>query len=399
MKIGMVSEFYDPLPGGISEHIRSISRELTVMGHEVVILTGSQGNGSFDSDPRVVRIGRSVPVRYNGSLSRISVGWRLEHRLRRIFERERFDLLHVHNPLMPTLPLMTLRCAPCPLVATFHSNYPRDLLVSSFRRPLARLLRRVRVLLPVSLAAYRTVGISFPGDYRIVPNGVDFDQICRAVQGQRGPRPGDGRTLRILFVGALVPRKGLPVLIEAFTHLRRRGLRVELTIVGAGPNMGAARRRVPREAREQVRFLGLASRREVLESFARADLFCAPSLGRESFGIVLLEAMAAGLPVVASDIEGYQDVVTHGVEGVLVPPGEAGALADALESLLRAPEERIRMGRAGQIKAEKLRWSGIARRLDDIYLEVMKRGPAPETADLEFELSEGYLSRPEELRI
>ncbi len=374
MKIGMVTEFYYPRPGGISEHVRSLSLELTRRGHEVIVLTGGRPEVSTEVGPKVIRLGRDFPLAYNGSISRVTVGVRLGATLRRILEQERFDLLHIHNPLMPTLPLLALRHASCPVVATLHSNYPRDRLIELFGHPLRRLLRKVSILIPVSLTAYRAVGRFFPGDYRIIPNGVDYDLFARAASQRGVPEllSARGRKWRLLFVGALVKRKGLPVLIRAFTRLRGRRDDVELLIAGDGPQRKAALRSVPSRLRDDVRFFGAATRTDVVSCCSWADVLCAPSLGRESFGMILLEAMAAGLPIVASDIEGYRDVLTHGQEGLLVPPGDAEALAEALDALLENPEERLEYGRRGQEKAAGYRWRDIAWKVDNVYREVVQ---------------------------
>ena len=383
MKIGMVSEFYYPQPGGISEHIRALSRELGLLGHEVVVVTGRIRGQVPEAGPRVIRLGHSIPVPYNGSLSRLSVGWRLGALLRQTLEEERFDLLHIHNPLMPTLPLLALHEARCPLVVTFHSAYQRDRLVEFLRGPLRRLLSKVQVCVPVSLSAHRTVGRLFPSEYRIIPNGVDVDLFSpgharRAGHEEGLPRPACGRSqesLRLLFVGAMVRRKGLPVLIQAFRRLRRHRLDVELLVIGDGPEMGRARGQVPRALRGAVRFHGFVPRPALAGYYSTADIFCAPSLGQESFGMVLLEAMAAGLPVVASDIEGYRDVLAHGVEGMLVPPGDPEALAESLETLLDNRQERIRLGRLGRLKAAGYGWPRIARRLEAVYCEMLGFAP------------------------
>ena len=209
MKIGVVSEFYYPLWGGVSEHIRAVAGELRRMGHEVVIVTGHMPGEQIDLGPRVVRVGRSVPVRYNNSLSRFSVGWRLGQRLEELLASEDFDLLHLHSPLQPTLTLLAMKRARCPVVATFHSYYPRDVLSELFQGPLSRLLAKVDTRIAVSPAARQAVEVLFPGDYRIVPNGVDYE-LFSAAAGDRGHLPGlDPDRLRILFVGAMVKRKGL----------------------------------------------------------------------------------------------------------------------------------------------------------------------------------------------
>jgi phosphatidylinositol alpha-mannosyltransferase len=371
MKIGIVSEFYYPLWGGISEHIRAVAAELRTMGHDVVVIT-SRSRGAYEEDgTRVIRLGRSLPIRYNNSLSRLSVGWRLEAQMRGVLDAERFDLLHLHSPLQPTLTLLALHCARCPVVATFHSYYPRDLLAELFQRPLRRLLARARIRVPVSPAARRAAERLFPGDYRIVPNGVDYDLFAvRARERLLPPPDRNKRRRRILFVGAMVKRKGLPQLIEAFRMLCAERDDVELIVVGDGLGRRAIQRRITGALRERVQLVGpVTDRARLAEHYASADVFCAPSLGRESFGMVLLEAMAAGTPVVAYDIEGYRDVVSHGREGLLVKRGDTRALRDALAYFLDHPVERARYGELGRRKAQAHSWREIAARLERLYRE------------------------------
>jgi phosphatidyl-myo-inositol alpha-mannosyltransferase len=372
LKIGMVSEFYYPQPGGVSEHIRSLSNELEILGHQVVVITSNLRGNVCEPGPRVVRLGRSLPVRYNGSLSRITVGRGLRRGLSRILEEEDPDLLHIHNPLMPTLPLLALHQARCPVVATFHSQFPRDLLLTLLRRPLEELFWKLQARMAVSLSAQRSVGRLFPGDYRVVPNGVDFDFISTAAaQARRERVTAPRKRLRVLFVGAMVPRKGLPCLLRAFERLAARRGDVELVVVGDGPALPAMRRLVPGEARALVRFAGSVSRTRLARYYATSDIFCAPGLGRESFGMVLLEAMAAGLPVVASDIEGFRNVLTHGQEGLLVPPNQPEVLARTLEELLDNPDDREEFGRRGRLTAARYRWSEIARQVAGLYLDCL----------------------------
>ena len=367
MKIGMVSEFYYPHPGGVSEHIRQISRALERQGHRIVVVTGGMAEGPMEPGPRVRRIGQSVPVPYNGGRSRITIGLGLRAAMRRVLREEACDLLHVHNPLMPVLPLLALEAASAPVVATLHSGYPRDRLAEIFRRPLQRRLDRAQLLLPVSHAARRAVEGIFDGSFRLVPNGVDVAFF--APNGIVRP-PGP---FRVLFAGAFVPRKGLPVLLRAFTRLLDGGVAAELWIAGDGPGAVAARRSVPARIRSSVRFLGHCGRDRLRMALAAADLFCAPSLERETFGLVLLEAMAAGVPIVASRIDGYDEVVTPGVDWWLVPPGDERALAEALASLATDATERRRLAARGRSKAAECSWDGIARELESIYLDLVER--------------------------
>ncbi len=373
MKIGIVSEFYYPLLGGVSEHIRSVAGELKKLGHEVVVISGHMKGEQRNPGPRVIRLGRSLTVPYNNSLSRVSAGWRLGARMEALLEEEKFDLLHLHSPLQPTLTHLAMRKASCPLVGTFHSYYPRDLLSDLFRAPLAKLLSRLDRCLPVSSAARAPVERIFPADYHVIPNGVDYGLFAGEASDGRRQLPGlDPDKLRILFVGAMVKRKGLPHLIEAFREILLSRDDVELLVVGDGPGRRAIDRGLDIHLRGRIHFVGpVVKRSKLAEYYASADIFCAPSLGRESFGMVLLEAMAAGLPVVAYDIEGYRDVVSHGSDGLLVQRGNTGALAQALRFFLESPDERVRYGKRGRVVAENLDWSEIARRVEAVYLEVL----------------------------
>jgi phosphatidylinositol alpha-mannosyltransferase len=342
-----------------------------LLGHQPVVLTSSIRGEIAERFPRVIRLGRSLPVPYNGSLSRISLGWQLGSRLDEVLEREEFDLLHIHNPLMPTLPLLALSRARCPLVATFHSYYRRDLLTQIFRPQLGRLLERLDARVPVSASARRAVKDIFPGEYHVIPNGVDVEFFAHASR-RNGDRRGEHpRRLRILFVGALVPRKGLPHLLKAFTALCRQRRDVELVVVGDGPERRRLERSLPESVRSAVRFTGFVSRRSLAKQYAEADVFCAPSLGSESFGMVLLEAMASGLPLVAYDIEGYRDVVCHGREGLLIARKDTGAMADALAYFLDNPNERVRFGLRGRQRARRYSWREITRQLASLYHDVL----------------------------
>jgi phosphatidylinositol alpha-mannosyltransferase len=366
-----------------------LSLALQRRGHTVTVITGGMPAGQMEPGPPVVRLGRSLSVAYNGSLSRVTVGIGLGRSVRGVLRESRFDLLHVHNPLQPTLPHLALRHAACPVVATLHSGYPRDRWVELFRGPLRRLLHRATLLLPVSGSARRAVESDFPGNYRIVPNGVDFEFFARtrpatadrsaafspveivsgcSAPAAESPRVGSAPQ-RVLFVGAAVARKGLPVMLEAYGLLRNRRGGLELWVAGDGPLLTRVRRAVPERLRDEVRFLGSCDRRTLRACHALADVFCAPSLGRESFGMVLLEAMAAGVPVIASDIDGYTEVVDPGVDGLLVSPGDPVALAGAMDYLLGDPVLRSRLVRAGRRKAIGLRWDQVAGLVEAAYRE------------------------------
>ncbi|MCP4549908.1 MAG: glycosyltransferase family 4 protein [bacterium] len=372
MKIGMVSEFYYPQPGGISEHIRALSRELTALGHEVVVISSHIDGDIQEREPRVIRLGRSIPVHYNGSLSRVSAGWRLGPRFDAMLAAEKFDLLHIHNPMMPTLPLLTLSRAKCPLVGTFHSFYPRDLLAMLFKPFLSPLLNRLDARIAVSPAAESAAGDIFPGDFEVIPNGVDFKRFSSSMNCTDKTLLGlDENNMKILFVGAMVKRKGLPCLLKAFEILCDQRDDIELLVIGDGPDRSRIQKALPASIRESVHFVGFVPRQKLVEYYGNADIFCAPSLGRESFGMVLLEGMAAKLPVVGFDIDGYRDVVEHGRDGLLVEHGNTVALARALDYFLDHPDVRQAYAERGQIKAAGLAWSEIALRIDAVYNRVL----------------------------
>ena len=288
MKIGMVSEFYYPQPGGISEHIRALSRELRLRGHDVTVITSRIRGKVTERDPRVIRIGRSQPIRYNGAVSRFTLGWRLGRRMKAVLDENRFDLLHLHNPHQPTLSLLALAHANCPVVGTFHSNNPGDLGTALIHRLIGPLVRRTAVRIAVSPTARRAARRHYPGDYRIVPNGVDYSFFSEAAAGERNCFPGlDPEKKKILFVGALVRRKGLPYLLRAFTRLAETREDIELVVVGDGPGRRRMQRLVPEPLAGSVHFVGSVPRLKLADYYASADVFCAPSLGQESFGIVL----------------------------------------------------------------------------------------------------------------
>jgi len=368
MKVGLLSEFYYPWTGGVSEHLRALGSALETRGHQVVVISGGARGPIQVEGPPVRRLGRGIAVPYNGSRSRITVGWRLWGDLARLLTEERLDVLHVHNPLMPTLPLGALAVARCPVVATFHSCYDSDRALEFFRQPVSELLRKVAARIAVSAAALRTAARDFPGEYQIIPNGVDLPFFRKALRLRRPTRPHG--PWRLLFVGALVPRKGLPLLIECAERLLRLGTDFELVIVGDGPHGPRMARRVGAGLRSRIRFAGSLPPEQLLAAYAEADVLCAPSLERESFGMVLLEAMAAGVPVVASNIDGYREVVDNGHDGILLPPRDPEVWAKEILALLQDRARRASLIAAGLHTSERYRWDAVAARVEETYCKV-----------------------------
>jgi phosphatidyl-myo-inositol alpha-mannosyltransferase len=368
VKIGLVSPYVYPLPGGVTEHVRYLYENLRKRGHDVRIITSSHGLQRA-SDGDVIRIGKGFSVPANGSVGTLTVSPRFVSQVGAVLDRERFDLLHFHEPFVPFLSLVVLRQSTSVNIATFHAFggfSPAYELGARMVRPYAR---RLHGRIAVSAAARHFIDRYFPGDYKVIPNGVDVDRYRRAVPIARWQ---DG-TSNILFVGRHEPRKGLVELLKAFRILRKTGCECRLLVVGSGPQEREARRYVATRRLQGVEFLGRVSDDEKAQLFKTADVYASPATGRESFGIVLLEAMAAGTPIVCSDIHGYKGVVRRGREGLLVPPRKPKALASAIGQLISDDELRAEMGRNGLERAKEFSWERVTAKVDDYYGFVIRR--------------------------
>jgi phosphatidylinositol alpha-mannosyltransferase len=370
VKIGIVTQSYYPRPGGVTEVAHFSARELRKLGHDVTIIT-THYTGSEPDEPGVIRIGRNVLVYVNGAWVNMTVGAGLRGELRRIFERERFDIVHAHCPLVPTLPLLSLETA-LPrqkVVGTFHAAADRNFFYWFFRRYLEKRARRLDRRMAVSEAARAFVSSYFPGDYEIVPNGIDCARFRPGVEPLGEYR--DGR-INVLFVGRMDPRKGVPYLCRAIpTIARELDGNVRFLIVGEkGLRARLCRRSIDLRGAE-VAWIGRVPPEDLPRYYATADIFCSPATGRESFGIVLLEAMASGVAIVASDIPGYRTIVNQGREGILVPPRDPGALARAIVSLARDGSLRRALGEAGRVQALRHDWPVVVRRLEAVYRDAL----------------------------
>ncbi len=366
MKIGIVSPYAYPRPGGANSYIRETYEELRKLGHEVRIITAPWGDDPPAQD--VIPVGQAIAIPYNGSIGRITLSLRLEWLVNRMLQRERFDILHHHEPLVPFLSMQILDRATCPNVATFHT-FGGFSFSYWLGRPIGdHYMGKLDARIAVSSAARHFVSRYFPGEYRIIPNGVDVDFYANA---RPFPEYRDGK-INILFVGRCEPRKGAMYLLRAFASLKAHHPQTRLILASAGPQLGEMRRFVRRHHVADVLFAGRVDDADKARFYRTADIFCAPSTGQESFGIVLLEAMAAGLPVVASDIHGYKRVVQRNVTGLLVEPKDADAIEAALERLVTGPSLREQLGGAGARLAPQYDWSHVTTQLVDLYEEVIR---------------------------
>ncbi|MGH2727329.1 MAG: glycosyltransferase family 4 protein, partial [Actinomycetota bacterium] len=331
MKVLAVCPYSWATPGGVGAHVANLATAMRARGHEIRIVAPDAADV-----PDVISVGRSIPVPYNGSIARLAFGPRVALRVRVAIRRYRPDLIHVHEPFAPSVGLATLLATRRPVVATFHASAPRSRAYRVASPALRPLYRRLAGRIAVSEEARRTVESALGEGVRVIPNGVD----CGLFAGI--PEP-DGSA--VLFIGRFEPRKGARVLIDAFPALRARHPDASLIMVGEGSQRRACEAAVPDELRESVTFVGRVPPWELAQMMGQAAVVAVPSLGGESFGIVLLEGMAAGRPVVASNIPGYAAVLRDGIDGVLIPPGDAPALADALARVLDDPARAREMGR------------------------------------------------------
>ena len=368
MKIGLVTPYVYPVPGGVNEHVRFLYENLRLHGHDVRILTSSHGL-QRSSEGDVIRIGKGFSVPSNGSMGTITLSPRYVSQVQKVLDREHFDLLHFHEPFVPFLSLLVLRQSVSVNIATFHAYAGFSPAMELGKRTLSSYADRLHGRIAVSAAARHFADRFFPGDFKVIPNGVDVGRYQRAVPIARWQDGGPN----VLFVGRLEDRKGLPHLLKAFRLIRKGGVECRLLVVGSGPQEREARRYVMTRGLQNVEFLGRVSDAEKAQLFKTADVFVSPATGRESFGIVLLEAMAAGTPIVCSDIHGYKGVVQRGRQALLVEPRDAKGLAVAISELLADPEMRARMGAAGQERAEQFSWERVTARVEAYYGFVIRR--------------------------
>jgi phosphatidylinositol alpha-mannosyltransferase len=375
VKIALVSPYDFAHPGGVILHISYLERYFTRMGHEVkVIAPASRAVPDFGD--RFIPIGKPRPIPSSGSIARVTVSLMLASKIREVLEREKFDVIHFHEPLMPMLCTTILRLSQTANVGTFHASYGKP--GYNFGRPIGKwFLRRwfhnLDGKIAVSRPAMEYASSNFPGYYNIIPNGVDVEHFSPDIAPIEEFKDGK---LNILFVSRLEKRKGLNYLLQAFRQVKEELPNSRLIVVGPGTRL---RRRyekyVARTGLKDVVFVGMVGYDELPRYYQTADVFCAPAIGSESFGIILLEAMAMGKPIVASNIEGYASVISHGVDGLLVPPADKGSLARALISLLNDEALRREMGARGRIKALEHSWEHISRRVFDYYARVLSEPP------------------------
>lgn len=375
MKIGLVTPYDWSYPGGVRDHVWHLANEFIAMGHDVRIMAPASGPKGKLTEKYIYKMGWTTPIPINGSIARIMLDPSLALRVRRVLQREHFDVIHVHEPLVPGLSQAVLRCSRTVTIGTFHaSSYPSIYSTSNlayastypFLRPL---FRRLAGCITVSTTALKFVSRYFPADYRVIPNGVNLEHFSTNVLPL--PQFMDGNQ-NILFVGRFEKRKGAKFLLRAIPYIRERFPQTRFIFVGEGRLRRGFQKFVEKQGWQDVVFTGYVSDEDLPRYFASAHVFCSPATGGESMGIVLLEAMASGKPVVASNISGYATVVNHGVDGLLTTPRNSDELAWAIGYLLENEPLRQQFIRAGLQKAREYAWPRVAESVMDYYYELLQ---------------------------
>ncbi len=375
MRIGLVCPYRWDVPGGVQYHVRDLSETLRGMGHHVEVLTPAEHEESL-TDPWITFAGRTVPIPYNGSMASVQFGPVSAARVRRWLRDGRFDVVHVHEPAPPSVALLVCIIATGPIVATFHAATTRSKVLAAFGPVVRPWLEKVSGRIAVSDFARRVQVEHLGGDAVIIPNGVHVEAFA---EGPLLPAAvGDAPTVG--FLGRYdEPRKGLPTLLEAMRTVVRRHPRARLLVAGRG-DADQLHRLVSDDLRPHVELLGELSEADKAAFLRSVDVYCAPNLLGESFGVVLIEALAAGAPIVASDLDAFSRVLEGGTAGVLVPRGDSAALGTALADLLADPERRARLSSRGAEVARGYDWPVLARRILAVYETVVPVGGAGVTA-------------------
>ncbi|MFG2192229.1 glycosyltransferase family 4 protein [Streptomyces sp. NPDC048639] len=372
MRIGIVCPYSWDVPGGVQFHIRDLAEHLIRRGHEVSVLAPADDETPLP--PYVVSAGRAVPVPYNGSVARLNFGFLSAARVRRWLHEGDFDVLHIHEPTSPSLGLLSCWAAQGPIVATFHTSNPRSRAMVAAYAILQAALEKISARIAVSEYARRTLVEHLGGDAVVIPNGVDVGFFADAE-----PKPEwQGGTIG--FIGRIdEPRKGLPVLMKALPRIIEERPETRLLVAGRGDEKEAVAG-LPAAVRERVEFLGMVSDEDKARLLRSVDVYVAPNTGGESFGIILVEAMSAGAPVLASDLDAFAQVLDRGEAGELFAVADSDALATAAVRLLGDTKRREELRDRGSRHVRRFDWATVGADILAVY-ETVADGAASVAAD------------------
>lgn len=372
MRIALASPYDWSVPGGVNRHVANLAVHFIRKGHDVRVVAPASRRIP-DRPPYLDIIGHSgIGLPASGSVANVSISYNLGPRVKNFLEREHFDVVHVHEPFMPLLPFQFIRYSHSTTVATFHAARDTGSRIYAYSRFIIKpWWGHIHGRIAHSRAALKLIGSYFAARYRIIPSGIDYAYFAAEVP----PMPNlmdDKRN--IVFVGRQEQRKGLPFLLEAFAMLKKEMPRTRLIVVGPDGGLRAACLRfIQQHNVEDVVFTDYVSYEDLPRYYRTADVFCAPNTGHESLGLIILEAMASGVPIVATSIQGFRDVLTDGVHGLLAPPRNSAALCEALKILLSDAAMREEMGRAGAQHARAYSWDEMAGRVLTFYEDTTAR--------------------------
>jgi phosphatidylinositol alpha-mannosyltransferase len=361
VRIGIVCPYTWDVPGGVQQHVRDLAEALLASGHDVSVITPADDDAPLP--PYVVSAGRAVPVPYNGSVARLAFGFLSASRVRRWIREGSFDVLHVHEPAAPSLGVLACWAADGPIVATFHASFERSRALSAAGPILQSAMEKITARIAVSEKARKTLVEHVGGDAVLIPNGVTTERYAMAE-----PLPGwPGDDGALGFLGRMdEQRKGLPILLRAFEVLGRERPGLRLLLAGPG-DADQVHAKVSPDLRDRVVMLGLVSEADKVRALHSVDVFVAPNTGGESFGIVLAEAMSAGAPILASDIEAFRRVLLGGRAGALFPVGDSKALAAVAAELLDDAPRRKQLSDEAKAAVRAYDWSTVARDVVSVY--------------------------------
>lgn len=369
MKIGIVCPYSFDVPGGVQGHVVDLAQALLARGHTVSVLAPADEDA--DLPDFVHPAGKALGIPYNGSVARLQFGPVSYARVRRWLRDNAFDVLHLHEPTAPSLSMLALKVADGPIVATFHTSTPRSRTLSAFQPVLRPLLEKITARIAVSALARRVQVEHSGGDAVEIPNGVDVDFFARAMPLDGYPRAGG----TVGFVGRFTEsRKGMEVLLEALRQILPEFPELRMLVVGRG-EADTLRREAGPELWPHIELLGQVDHETKARALRSVDVYCAPNIGGESFGMILTEAMAAGTPVLASNLDSFRRVLDDGRAGVLAETGDAGALADALRDLLTDPTRRASLAAAAGERVAIFDWSVVTTQVLRVYEAAIAADP------------------------
>lgn len=376
LKIGIVTEYYYPTLGGIQEHVYHFSKESVSRGHNVHIITsnvigGDLGYDVYNKDVKVIRIGYSLPIVSNNSIGRVTLAPNITNKLCNILEIEKYDILHIHSPLHPVLPILALSKSNTITVGTFHTNFERSIFFTIFKPLLKMGIRRLDGMIAVSETAITTIRnyLHPEKEFRIIPNGVDTDMFSPYVPKKASLQDGK---INLLFVGRMEPRNGLDRLIKAFTYVREKGFEnVRIIAIGDGPLRKVYEGMIPLRYKPDVIFTGALNGGRP-EYYSSSHILCFPAT-IASFGITLLEGCAAGLPFVSTKNAGFPSIFVDGEHGFFVDTNNEIEFGETLIKLIKDEGLRRQLGENGRRLAERYSWKNVTTQVIDYYYELLEK--------------------------